>query len=216
VNARRLLIGDWTPWVRDVLDVVRLTFLAGAIVTLALGDTAAALRLFLTFLATVAVARLMLPRLFDAAFLLGMALQAWGNTAQLFTTFDDYDVIVHFVLPLACAPALYIMLARWEVVPDLGEDAERHHLLGVWVVTVALGLSLGALYEIYEWVSNHLVGSDLKVGYADTIADLTDDALASVIGGVLLVVWATRGWGTTRRLPGDVVRRRLDDAGGAA
>jgi uncharacterized membrane protein YjdF len=211
MNLRRLLIGDWTPWVRDVLDVVRLTFLAGAIVTLALGDAAAALRLFLTFLATVAVARLMLPRLFDAAFLLGMALQAWGNTAHLFTTFDDYDVIVHFALPLACAPALYIMLARWDVVPDLA-GAERHHLLGVWVITFALGLSLGALYEIYEWLSNHLVGSHLVVGYTDTIGDLADDALASAIGGVLLVVWATRGWGTTRRLPGDVVRRRLNDA----
>ncbi len=210
MSARRLVLGDWTPWVRDVLDVVRLTFLAGAIVTLALGDGAAALRLFLTFLGTVAVARLMLPRLFDAAFLLGMALQAWGNTAHLFTTFGDYDMIVHFALPLACAPALYIMLARLDVVPDLSMHTERHHLVGVWLVTFAIGLSLGALYEIYEWLSNHLLDSHLLVGYTDTIGDLADDALASAIGGLLLVVWATRGWATTRRLPAEVARQRLD------
>jgi hypothetical protein len=211
MSARRLLLGDWTPWVRDLLDVVRLTFLVGAIATLVLGDHAAALRLLLTFLATVAVARLKLPRLFDAAFLLGMSLQAWGNTAHLFSSFHDYDVIVHFALPLACAPALYIMLARWGVVPDLAGGAERHHMLGVWLVTFALGLSLGALYEMYEWLSNHLLGSHLLVGYTDTIGDLADDALASSIGGVLLVVWATRGWATTRRLPAEAVIARTDD-----
>jgi hypothetical protein len=108
---------------------------------------------------------------------------------------------VHFVLPLACAPALYIMLARAEVVPDLGGGVERHHYLGVWLVTFALGLSLGALYEVYEWLSNHLLASELRVGYSDTIGDLADDAFASALGGLLLVLWATRGWGTTRRVP---------------
>jgi predicted membrane protein DUF2238 len=201
MNGRRLLLGDWGRVIRDPLDVIRWSFLAGAIATLALGDAAASLRLFLTFLGTLAVRRLALPRPFDAAFLVGMLLQAWGNTFHFFTTFDDYDKIVHFVLPLAVAPALYITLSRVEVVPDLAGQVRRHHCLGIAIVTFALGFSVGALYEIYEWLSNHLLGSHLHVGYGDTIGDLADDAFASALGGLLLILWGTRGWATTRRLP---------------
>jgi hypothetical protein len=67
-------------------------------------------------------------------------------------------------------------------------------------VTLALGLAFGALYEIYEYVVDQF-GANLEIGEADTVSDLTMDALGSALGGGLLVVWATRGWGTTRRLP---------------
>jgi hypothetical protein len=203
---RRLLFGDWNGAIRDPLDLIRLTFLAGAILTLITGYPAATLRLVLTFAGTVAVRQLQLPRPFDLAFLIGMSLQAWGNTFHLFTSFSDYDLIVHFVLPLAVAPAVYIMLSRSEVVPDLaGGRTQPHHYLGVWLITFALGFSIGALYEIYEYVANHLLGGDLKVGYSDTISDLADDALASALGGLLLVVWAQRGWATTRRVPAEML-----------
>ncbi|HET6548967.1 MAG TPA: hypothetical protein VFG79_10945 [Solirubrobacter sp.] len=205
---QRVLLGDWGRVIRDPIDVMRLAFGVGAVVSAALGDLEDTARLGLTFLAVLGARGLSLPRLFDLAFVIGMALQAFGNSFSLFTSFRYYDVVVHFVLPLACAPCLYILLARWEVVPDLGDETERHHYLGVLLITFALGFSLGALYEIYEWAADHWLGGQLRVGYDDTIADLVDDALASIAGGFFLVLWAERGWGTTRRMPGEAAKRR--------
>ena len=38
MTARTLLLGDWSPWVRDPIDVLRLTFPLGAAGYLAAGD----------------------------------------------------------------------------------------------------------------------------------------------------------------------------------
>jgi hypothetical protein len=181
--------------------VLRATFFAGAVVFALLGDAGAAVRMGLTFALVLAVRLVALPRPFDLGFLVGMALQAWGNALGLFEHWPWWDVVVHFVLPLFTAPALYIVLARLEVVPDLGEDTEAHHHAGILLVTFAIGVTVGAVYEMYEWFDDTVFGAGLHVGYDDTIADLFDDALASLGGGALLVWWANRGWGTTRRVP---------------
>jgi uncharacterized membrane protein YjdF len=191
---------------------LRATFLAGGVIFALVGHTGAAVRMVLTFALVVGVRLLQLPRPFDLGFLVGMALQAWGNALGLFTHWPWWDVVVHFVLPFFTAPALYILLARLEVVPDLDEETEAHHHLGILLVTFALGLTVGAIYEMYEWFDDNIFGAHLHVGYGDTITDLFDDALASLGGGALLVWWATRGWGTTRRIPARRVTRRRTHA----
>lgn len=211
-RAERLLLGDWNALVRDPIDLLRLGFAVGAVVSGLRGDVEDTVRLGLTFVAVLGARVLALPRIFDLAFVIGMALQAFGNSFDLFRSFRYYDLVVHFVLPLACAPCLYILLARREVVPDLAGGAERHHLLGIFIVTCALGFSLGALYEIYEWVADRWLGGHLIVGYSDTISDLVDDGVASLAGGVLLMLWASRGWATTRRVPAHA----LDSSRGSA
>lgn len=180
---------------------LRVGFFAGAVIFALLGHTGAAVRMALTFALVLAVRLVALPRPFDLGFLLGMALQAWGNALGLFEHWPWWDVVVHFVLPFFTAPALYIVLARLDVVPDLAEKTEAHHHLGILLITFALGSTVGAVYEMYEWFDDNVFGAGLHVGYDDTIADLFDDGLASLGGGALLVWWATRGWGTTRRVP---------------
>jgi hypothetical protein len=187
---------------------LRATFFVGAVVFALLGNPGAAVRMGLTFALVLAVRLVELPRPFDLGFLLGMSLQAWGNALGLFVHWPWWDVVVHFVLPFFTAPALYIVLARLDVVPDLGEETETHHYAGILLVTFALGVTVGAVYEMYEWFDDNVFGAGLHVGYNDTIADLLDDALASLGGGALLVWWATRGWGTSRRLPARRLRAR--------
>jgi hypothetical protein len=187
---------------------LRATFFVGAVVFALLGNPGAAVRMGLTFALVLAVRLVELPRPFDLGFLLGMSLQAWGNALGLFVHWPWWDVVVHFVLPFFTAPALYIVLARLDVVPDLGEETETHHYAGILLVTFALGVTVGAVYEMYEWFDDNVFGAGLHVGYDDTIADLLDDALASLGGGALLVWWATRGWGTSRRLPARRLRAR--------
>ena len=131
-----------------------------------------------------------------------MALQGWGTAFGAFETYEWYDVIVHFMLSAWTAPLLYLALARLSVVPDLAGRSPRRHRAGIFVVTFALGLATGALFEIYEWIVNHLFGATLFVSYGDTIGDLAMDAAGAAAGGLLLVVWETFGWGTARRVPG--------------
>ncbi len=200
ISRRRwLLVGDWSPLVRDPADLLRIAFLVGAVVELATGDWEQALRLWLTFLVALGARLANVPRPFDLAFNLGMSLQAWGNVAGAFDS-QGYDKLVHFVLPLAVASLGYILLIRLDVLPDLQEESHLHRRVGIVLLTFLIGLGVGAIYEIYEWLANHVLGAHLHVSYGDTISDLADDAAGALAGGALILVWDSYGWGTRRRV----------------
>lgn len=201
MNWRTVGLGDWNPLVRDPIDVLRASYLIAGIAEWLTGDFGAGVRFVLTFFVVLVPRLLDMPRPFDFAFTVAMAFQAWGNALHLFDTFGGYDTIVHFVLPCATAPLLYILLSRLELVPDLSEPKRAHHHLAIVIMSVAFGLAVGSVYEMWEWSDNHLLGGDHAVGYNDTIKDLADDTLGSLAGGALLLLWSTRGWRTARRLP---------------
>ena len=199
-----LLYGDWHPLLRDPIDLIRLTYLIGALVAISLGDVEGGARLGATALFVYIARVINVPRPFDLGFTLAMGLQGWGNVFGLFDSLSWWDTLVHCVLSLFAAPLFYIGLARLNVVPDLSE-AMRHHAVGIFVVTLSLGLAFGACYEIYEWVVDNVFGGNLHIGETDTVSDLTMDALGSAVGGALLTVWARYGWRTIRRVPAERV-----------
>src|SRR5436853_7508977 len=106
------LIGDWTPVVRDWVDVMRAAVLVGAIGFAFAGELANAVRLLITFFVMLVPRFLDVPRPFDFAFVLGMSLQAWGNGFGWFNSWGSYNKVVHFLLPLGVAPLLYLVLIR--------------------------------------------------------------------------------------------------------
>lgn len=202
VDGRTLLLGDWTPWVRDGIDVLRLLILGGAVVYAADGNWGAA-GLLAALGSITLVARLVnLPRLYDLSLTLGMALQGFGETFGLYDEFVRFDDLVHFTLPMLTAPVVYIALARLDVVPDPRDETHLQHYVGIGVVTAALGIAIGALWELYEWRSDAWFGTQLSEGNDDTNGDLFRDTLGSLLGAGLLVVWARFGWGSVRRIPG--------------
>jgi hypothetical protein len=201
-DVSRLWLGDWGPVVRDPIDLLRATFLVGALVTGITGDYSASLRLLATFAATLLARALDLPRPFDLAFNLGMVVQGWGNVLGAFEHVYAYDKLVHLVLPAAMSSLLYFVALRFNVLPDLESESGIRRRLGILLVTFCMGVTLGAAYEVYEYGVDHLFGADLSISYGDTIADLIDDAAGALLGGFLLVIWDTHGWGTRRRLPG--------------
>jgi uncharacterized membrane protein YjdF len=207
VDARTLTLGDWHPVVRDPLDVLRGAFVVGAIVY-GLFDGAGLGGLIAAALAVVGVRFLYLPRPFDLAFILAMTLTGWGEALELYDRFGYYDVVVHFLVPLFGAPCVYIALARLDTLPDPADAYDsRRHLAGIFVVTFALGLAIGALWEIVEWISDHTFGSNLQEGQDDTIGDLVADATGALGGGFFLLAWTVFGWATVRRVPGGAERR---------
>jgi hypothetical protein len=203
VDRRRLVLGDWNPVVRDVIDVLRLVLLAGAPVALVRGDPAGAA--FLAGLGGLTVvARLVaLPRLYDLAFTLGMLLQGYGEVLGAYDRWSWFDTVVHVTLPFLVSPVVYIGLARLEVVPDPHDRTGAARDAGITVVTFALGLAVGSLWEMVEFVLDALAGTQLQEGNVDTVRDLAADGVGALLGAVLLALWTRYSWGSVRRVPGE-------------
>jgi uncharacterized membrane protein YjdF len=180
------------------LDVLRIAFVVAAVAYIASG-AGSVVNLAFSSAAVIGVRFVALPTPYELAFIGAMTLTGWGDALGFYDRFANYDTVVHFLVPCAIAPIVYILLARGDVLPDLRERGERHHLVGIFVVTLALGLAIGALWEIFEWSSDHALGSSLVKGEGDTVGDLVADGSGALVGGLLLVVWRVYGWGTERR-----------------
>ena len=196
-----VFLRDWHPVLRDPLDLVRLSFGVGAVIYALLGNWDAAVRLFAPGVAVFLVRAIDVPRPVDWVFCAAMVFQGWGNALHLFSQYWWYDNSVHITLPMSLAPILYIGFSRLDVVPDpserVGSDSE---LLGMALITMCLGVTAAASYEIYEWVVDHWFGQHLFIGETDTITDLADGFLGAGLGGLFLAAWALTRY-TSRRLP---------------
>jgi hypothetical protein len=203
MTARGLVMGDWSRWIRDPIDVLRLLLLVGAAAFAIAGDPDGALLLGGAGAVAWLVRPVLLPRVYDLALVLALTLQAWGEALGLYDSVTWFDNVVHFTLPFFAAPTLYIVLARLDVVPDPRDDTTGRHYAGIGIIAFALGVALGGLWEIVEWSSDNTVGSSLQLGNDDTIGDLIADSLGALCGAALLVCWARWGWGSVRRIPGE-------------
>jgi len=209
MTLRKLVMGDWHPWMRDPIDVVRASLVAGAVILALAGDSTGALLLAGAAAVAWAVRPVLLPRAYDLCLVVALALQAWGEALGAYDAIPWFDNVAHFSLPFFLAPTLYIALARADVVPDPKDETHLRHYVGIFVVAFALGVALGGLWEIWEWVSDRTLGSSLQLGNDDTVGDLTADTAGSLCGAALLVCWARYGWGSVRRIPGE---SRYEDA----
>lgn len=210
MDTRTLLLGDWTPVVRDGIDLLRLTLLGGAVALAVTGDAGAATVLGVLGAFTLVARLVQLPRVYDLCFTAAMVLQGYGEVLGLYDEVVRFDDVVHVTLPLLTAPVLYIALARLDVVPDPRDETHLQHYAGIFVVTAALGITMGALWEVVEWRSDAWLGTSLSIDNDDTVGDLVRDALGSVVGAGLLVVWARFGWGSVRRIPGVNTHEEVD------
>jgi hypothetical protein len=207
-----VFVRDWHPVLRDPLDLVRLSFVAGAVVYALLGDWDAVVRLLAPAFLVFVVRAIDVPRPVDWVFCLAMLFQGWGNALHLFSEFWWYDNLVHITLPMSLAPILYIGFARLDVVPDPSERVgSRSELLGMALITGCLGVTAASFYEIYEWVVDHWFAQNLFIGETDTITDLADGFLGAGLGGLFLAAWALTRY-TSRRLPHRFERALVKDA----
>jgi uncharacterized membrane protein HdeD (DUF308 family)/uncharacterized membrane protein YjdF len=198
----RIVYGDWTWLVRDSLDVLRLAFIAATVVFAAEGSSDAAA---LTAASTVLlIARVVnLPRWFDFGLTVAMTLIAWGTALHLYGQWFYYDNVVHSLSPVAYAPVLYIALVRLGVVPDPAAAVQERRgarIAGIFIVTLALGMAVGAGYESVEWFEDKfdILGGHFVKGLWDTETDLLADTTGSFVGATFLTVWALRGWSSRR------------------
>jgi hypothetical protein len=203
VTARSFFMGDWGRVVRDPIDLLRLAFFAGAAIFALFGDVGGVANLLVGGIALVVARLVNLPRLYDLGFTVVMIFTGFGEALGLYDAWKGYDNLVHFLAPMLSCQVAYIALARLEVLPDPRDDTSTAHYVGIFVVTFALGMAIGGLWEIVEWSSDNLLGSNLQLDNDDTVGDLIADALGSAVGGAGLVLWTRYGWGSVRRIPGE-------------
>ncbi len=203
MTARKLLLGDWSRAVRDPIDLLRLGLIAGAVVFALEGDVKSTLNVAYAAVAVLVARAINLPRAYDLCFVLAMYLTGWGEALGLYDLIPWYDNVVHFLAPLFSAPVAYIALARLEVLPDPRDETRAGHYVGIFVVTLALGLAIGAIWEVIEWSSDRFLGSQLSLSNDDTVGDLIADGSGALLGAALLVAWTVYGWGSVRRIPGE-------------
>lgn len=207
LDRRRILYGDWTWFVRDPLDLLRLAFIAGT-VAFALRGRSTAVGLAAAS-ALLLVARVVdLPRRFDLGLIAAMTLIAWGTALGLYGDYYVYDNVVHSLSPVFYAPVLYIALVRLGVLADPEETRTAYHHVGVFVSTLAIGMAVGAGYEVVEWLSDTLAGTHFVKSVDDTGSDLLEDTLGSIAGGVFVAVWSIRHWSSRRVVVGPAAPAR--------
>jgi uncharacterized membrane protein HdeD (DUF308 family) len=200
-DRRRLVYGDWSWLVRDGLDLLRFAFIAGTIVFAVEGkSTAVALT---AGAAVLLISRVIdMPRWFDFGLIVAMTLIAYGTALSLYGGWFYYDKIVHGLSPIGYVPVLYIVLVRLGVVPDPGRAIQERRVArisGIFIVTLALGIAVGGVYESIEWFEDKFLGGHFVGGLWDTETDLLCDEGGSLVGATFLTVWALRGW-TSRRV----------------
>jgi uncharacterized membrane protein HdeD (DUF308 family) len=142
-----------------------------------------------------------LPRWFDFGLIVAITLIAYGTALSLYGGWFYYDKIVHGLSPIGYVPVLYIALVRLGVVPDPGEAITQHRtaqISGIFVMTLALGMAVGAGYESVEWLEDKFLGGHFVGGLWDTETDLLCDTGGSFVGAAFLTVWALRGWTSHR------------------
>jgi hypothetical protein len=203
VDTRRLVLGDWTPLVRDGIDVLRGSLLLGAVGFAVAGDLGGALLLGGFGAATLLARVVNLPRPYDLGFVLAMLLQGWGEALAAYDKLPWFDNVVHFLLPCLLAPVIYIALARIEVLLDPKDETYTRHYVGIFVITFSIGSMIGAVWELAEWAGDTWLGTNLQKSNIDTVGDLLFDTIGALVGAGLLVVWTRFSWGSVRRIPGE-------------
>lgn len=193
----RLLAGDWTPPVRDLADLLRISFLAGAVLALLAGEAATAVRFGLTFAAALGARWVDPPRLFDLAFNLALGFEAWGAWLGGSAALQSWT---YFVVAMASAVMLYLALLRLRLFPELADDPRLHRRVAIALAATALGYSVGVVYALYIYFADTVLGAGFRTSWDILTAHLALDFAGALAGAAVLLAWDVYGWGNRRRL----------------
>lgn len=120
-----------------------------------------------------------LPTLFDLIFVIAALINAGGWAWDLYNKPGPYDEIAHFYTIFAITLAAGYMLYS-----ELMESFFDHRVL--FVLTIAsLGIALGALWEVTEWLADFVTPKQIVSGLFDTITDIILDSAGAILAALL-------------------------------
>ena len=163
-------------------DVVRLlTLVSVPVATIGWGSTSFAVM-------SLALFGVVLPRMlglrpaFDLAVCVLVLVAGWSSALEWYTSVFLWDKLIHVVLTGLLAALLAVIAADLRLVPH-APDAGR---VSVSILVFTVGLAIGAVWEMCEWLGHNYVDSAIFVGYDDTIGDLAADGLGGLLVGLVL------------------------------
>jgi uncharacterized membrane protein YjdF len=202
LTRQLLLLGDWTRWIRDPQDVLRLLFITAAVIWGLSGRPVAFLAC--GCLALILARAVSLPRFYDFSMIVAWTLLAWGEMLGFYDSWTDYDNVVHTTVPFLVTGVIYLLLVRLGVLPHLDMLKQAHQRIGFFLTALALGMAIGAGWEIVEWTLDTTTGSHLVIDATDTATDLIWDSIGAAGSALVLVLWSLGGHSLTRR-PGSAL-----------
>ena len=120
-----------------------------------------------------------LPTVFDLIFMIAALINAGGWAWDLYNQPGPYDEIAHFFTVFAITLAFGFLLYR-----ELMESFYNHRVM--FVLTIAsLGIALGTLWEIIEWLADFVVAKQIVSGVFDTVTDLILDSAGALLAALL-------------------------------
>jgi hypothetical protein len=182
-RAREVLEVPGPPWVRIAVRGVGAVGVLGLVGALRWGGVGLSLMVLVLLGMTLArVTRLRggLQLLLGITLLVG----AWAALLQLYQRWWWLDVVVHVAATGLLAVLAVAGLGRLGLlrVPAPG----RPERLAIAAVTVAVGLALGIVWEVGEWVGHTYLDPAIFVSFTDTMGDLAAAALGSAAAGAWL------------------------------
>jgi uncharacterized membrane protein YjdF len=120
-----------------------------------------------------------LPTVFDLIFMIAALINAGGWAWDLYNQPGPYDEIAHFFTVFAITLAFGFLLYR-----ELMESFYKRRWL--FVLTIAsLGIAIGALWEVGEWLADFVVAKQIVSGLFDTETDLILDCAGALLAALL-------------------------------
>ncbi|WP_159601800.1 hypothetical protein [Agromyces humi] len=117
----------------------------------------------------------------DLAFGVAVLVSAWSSVLEIYLSVRWWDIPTHFATNGLAAALLYVLLQRTGVIADAGRL--RHPVASAVLLTTALGLSLGVLWEVAEWFGHTFIDAAIYVGYSDSIGDLVVGGAGALLAG---------------------------------
>ncbi|GGE93752.1 hypothetical protein [Mycetocola zhadangensis] len=165
-------------------DLIRILGL-GSLVVVAIGWGFVEMAVFsLALLGVVAPRFLGARALLDAASGIVVLVAAWSAVLDLYNSIPWWDIVVHFALNGLVAALAWVLCLRLGV--SLAGMSERRSYALTIVLTTALGLATGALWEMGEWLGHTYIDDTIYVAYNDTIGDLVAGGLGSILAGCFM------------------------------
>ncbi len=128
-----------------------------------------------------------LPTLFDLIFVGAALINAVGWAWNLFDQPGLYDEVAHAFTMFAITLALGFLLYN-----ELMQGFYAHRVM--FVVTIAsMGIAIGALWEVVEWLADFVIPMQIVAGLSDTVTDLILDSAGAVLAAMLNL------WGLNER-----------------
>lgn len=100
-----------------------------------------------------------------------------GNYLNVYNTSKYYDRLLHALGAFSFSLFCYSILTKTT-------PLTIHPKLYIPVFVASMGISLGCIYEIYEFILDSAIKSNNQHGLKDTNFDLISDVIGSVIAGI--------------------------------